>query len=330
MRTAIVLPLLWFSPLFCWHLELAGQWLTKYDSNIAYLPTPELADFQTSYRTAERLKLVTYDDWINGGILKLRLKGRPISATLTLKRYFYLKNPIKNYTVFSLWFSGRITRKTSLSALYSYIPSYHSRSYYDEDSSAYLWCDYAVNRLKLEGRGKIANGYILKLGVRYSLYYYNSAFLEYDSKRPQVLVSLARESKAFSAELGLTYGARIARGYDSEEETKSNSNENDLSYKELKASFTLSRWIKGFRFSALVSYQSLIYTTEKYDPLYRERVDRAIGWRISIALPSFRGFNLLVGITGERRYADSPHLERPNRRDYSKLTSYMLLQVASR
>lgn len=346
MIKAIVLLLLWTSPILCWQLELGrlelvGQWLTQYDSNISNLSEAEIIEFKNSYQFAEDLKLTTYDDWINGGIFKIRLKRRPISSTLTLKQYLYLKNPIKNYTVFSLWFSGKINRETSLSALYSYIPSYHYRSYYDEDSSAYVWCSYAVNRFKIEGRRKIARRYICKLGFRYSIYYYNSAFLEYDSTRPQVVVSLERGgssasiSKSFSSEFGLTYkfeltyGAKFARGYDSEGETRENSNESDISYKELASSLKLAKWIKGVKFIGSISYQHLTYTTEKDDPLHQERVDRKIGWEISVNPPPFYNFNLSVGITGERRYADSPYFEQPDMKDYNKLTTYMTLQLST-
>ena len=276
MKKIAIFVLLWAIPLYGWNIDLVGSWLTEYDSNICNLSKSELEEFGSDYLAAQETKLNTYDDWINGSIFKLRIKEYPAWGTFTLKRYFYAKNPIKDYSVFSLWFMLKITSKSYITALYSYVPSYNYRTYYDEDSSGYEWCGYAVNKFKVEVRRKFAQNYQLNLALRYSLYYYNSAFREYDSHKPGISISLERETPSLFSKLELSYANRLARGYDSQQEVKKISDENDISYHQIAVGWQVAKPVGNFKIAATTSYEHNIYTTKKEDTLHKDRTEHII------------------------------------------------------
>lgn len=154
-------------------------------------------------------------------------------------------NGEKSFAKLSVRLKERRTRVAYLSLGYFAVPDYHVRRLWDEDSGEYRSCDFRQHSATLELGSDGSLPVDLALRARYDYYGYDQDFVEYDSSAGTLgAVGTVRPVRGLRVDLGYALKVLSARGYDEIGETRSSSDDSDISYEQDEYSLR-ARWEAG-------------------------------------------------------------------------------------
>ncbi|MCD6417514.1 hypothetical protein J7M00_01865 [bacterium] len=249
----------------------------RYDSNVCKLSDYDLDRF--TYGQKDFL-LETSDDGIMRSGFSLRGQKRidkiRLYGKFFLTHNLYIRNGYKNYLLCGLGFTIR-RKNTRIKISGSFIPEYASRAYIDDDTDSTKWASYMSAAVKVEIRQKLFSGIYVGGRYEFRMARYNDYFPEYDSQRNGFCIFLSRY-RPVKVEVGYYFYKSSARGYDTQGETKENSDESDISYEQDKVYLSSGYDTKIASFSTQfdidISGYHRVYTSEKpyfIDPLHLGR-----------------------------------------------------------
>jgi len=225
------------------------------------------------------------------GIRALRFARTSMYANLELKYIGYAVNTSRAHAEISPKIV-LIRPGAWLSLTYEFIPRIAIRPVADEDDDyIYRFSEYASNDFLLHAAVRPVENLWYETEFRYTLDYYDKNFLEYDRTLRGVAVFL-RYDGAFYLKPGYGYSDADCRGYDTQGETKSASDDFDASFEEDEFSLTVGNGnsVAGFDFRLTGKYTLRYYTSEKppdRDPIHSTRKDTyyTLSGSLSYALP---------------------------------------------
>lgn len=216
---------------------------TYYDDNILKYSDTYLQSFINN-EDQGRFQINTYDDLVLKPSLSLNisdsvLKGKLTRLKLFLNRSIYTHNGINDYTFFSFGLEQNLKDSCKVGLAYEYIPEYYIYHLRDADYTSFMgyvpstfmpltyskdWFGlYVYRTYKKTG---------IKLSLNYAQCFYNSHFIEYDSKEPGVEIEISQPLHRQKLKLKILYAfsRSFARGYDQNNERADDSDDSDASF----------------------------------------------------------------------------------------------------
>jgi len=276
-----------------WALSLSIK--PYYDSNILKYSEKYIERFKNR-EDEGRFHIETTDDLVWGYSIGLTYTDEIIGSLKTIlgagyDSDAYTYNSIKTWLTYNVFLRQYITASTSVSASYSYLPSFYVRHFRDEDWVKYYGYVPETFRPYLFSKDDFSfwvqhifswKTTRARLYFTYDRYYLDESNTEYDSNDYlygfRIYQSLF---KNLDLNFGYIYTTSEAKGYDEINETKENSDDSDATNYEhayyagfdyvLPQVFSLNNDI-----SIDVQYLRAFYTTDHYlelDPLHAGRYD---------------------------------------------------------
>jgi hypothetical protein len=328
-----------------WRIDWRGAFGVTYDSNIFRYSDADVEDFLDGKRP-DRYAFEALDDLrLEPGVELAFVREEPgrRSTEVALGAEWRLAtvNGEKSFSKLRVGFREERTGVAYVSAEYSAIPEYHLRRLWDADwegeGSAYRWCDFRKNAIRLEAGSDRSLPVDVAAFGRYETYAYNPDFVEYDSDALTVGVrGTVRPVRGLRLDLGYALRRLEARGYDEVGESRLTSDDSDTTYDqdeyEIRARWEAGKWW-GRRavLSAKAKHSRRFYLTEKSgedDPYHAGREDHywTLGARAALELTRTAGIEAFVEY--RTRTAESDFAEDiGERKDYTALRTGLRLTV---
>lgn len=268
---------------------------TAYDNNILKYSDKYLDRFMNK-EDEGRFVIETYDDAIINTSLKLSstvniFKKKKSVFSINALRKTYVKNSVKNWSLYSFGYRQYFTKKLSFNISYSYIPEFYVRHFRDKqwidvygyEPIAFTPYAFSKDNYGFWAQNTFFKNTRVKLSINYMPYYHNKHYTEYDSKNWQYGFQLYQPlHKKFRIDLGYFFGTSDAKGYDAATKTENDNDGPDATYVEDK--FTIGFYwslpkIKSKRHSldAKVMIFNRYFSSEhpvEVDLLHAGRIDR--------------------------------------------------------
>jgi hypothetical protein len=269
-----------------WTLRFTSALEFTYDNNV-FLYSPERLDlFRQGQQTYRFPGVETCDDLISSPEFALDL-ARSFSANYAARlrarhaQHLYAVNPVKDYQSFSCSILQTIGRGNKFETSVFYLPRYYLRPIPDPDGSArdYLPCDFEKVSVAVCYERTIVRTARVGVYYRWESDDYNRYFPEYDT-RIDALGLTVRQTLLGGGHVEGEIGRKTARarGFDDPGETKSSSDDPDISYDELVLKVGIEGRTGGpdrpLRLGLDYGFEDRDFTTGKDDPYHRGREDR--------------------------------------------------------
>lgn len=255
---------------------------TYYDDNILKYSDNYLQSFINN-EDEGRFHIKTYDDLVLKPSLSINIsdsifKGKLTRLKLFANRSIYTHNAINDYTFFSIALEQNLKDSCKIGIAYEYIPEYYIHHLRDADYTSFMgyvpatfmplsyskdWFSlYLYRTFKKTG---------VKLSLTYAQCFYNSHFIEYDSKEPGTEIEISQPffKQKLKMKIQYAFSKSFARGYDQYNEKADQSDDSDASY--FFNSFKISTGLKlpkllkhSNNFSLTIQLGLKHFTSEKY------------------------------------------------------------------
>ncbi len=317
-------------PLFAGEIGLNLSIETRYDSNVSILGPGEINEFNELKKPENKYGIKSVNDFIYLPAVELRylwgISGYRVLNGFNFRFNLFSANGMKNYGKLGAFI--RISRfNDNVEIAYSYIPFANYRKFFDPDSGRYEWASYTSNKLIL----KFTHGYSKKFNFNIlfsnELRNYSNTFYEYNYTMPELTTYFEIGFIPTISRLGFSYGALKAQGYDNSNETRENSNEEDISRNEWNFFINiLPLDMNGWKILGEVAYSIQDYTSQKdpsLDPLHRDRSDKILSLSLMGLIQVARNTNVTIGSEYFTRKSHSLHyVSIGNLKNYSRFIFY--------
>ena len=294
-----------------------------YDSNPALLTVEEREMFEGGH--PDFIRLESYDDsYLRAGceINYLFRLGKIRAETGLLYRYtHYFFNREKSYHYIK---TGIELRRKKWRGEFSFtlIPEYASRLYGDTDEpdEPYFWSTFSTTRFAISGRYEAISNHWVAIETEYETDRYNDHFPEYDGTGYKV-GPVWRWTGPIYVKFGYAYRVYDARGYDTEAESKLDSDKSDISYVEDRLETYVSRDFGDFTVGFSSDLSRRYYTSEKPftdDYIHIARRDLRADIEPFIRLEATRKLELTLSCAITIRDSDSPYYDLDPIKDYNR------------
>ncbi len=289
----------------------------RYDDNILHYSKQDIDDFVNNRRTY-RYAIETYDDLVTRLSLTLYWRGNTLKEQTRLRikyaQQLYAINNIKDYQTISLHLRQN-WGKSQVQVGYFYIPRFYIRHLPDPDihqdsRTQYEPCDFEKHQFSLKLSRNIFFRTTAELWYRYGMYDYNPNFNEYDMDTHTFEFSLGKRIDFLRVTADYSYRMARAMGYDEQGESKTTSDDTDISYNQHGLGGELRVDIGTFttaRFAC--SYYNRYYVTEKSlteDPYHYDRKDWYLEFSPNIGFELSPNLRIELQYTYKKRDAHSP------------------------
>ncbi len=277
--------------------QLQYTFASIYDNNILKYSDKYLGRFDAGLDNG-RFQVSSAADMVltNHFLLKKTLyliKGRKSIPSVELRIRNYPQNPIKNFWSFRIGWRQYIGRSTSFKISFSHMPNFYVKNYRDADwkkivgysPESFRPFEFSKSEVGLWFRNYFFKKTQTTFYLSYFWYSHSPDFIEYNSDNVLAGFRIKQYvSKKLSVHGGYNFVTSSAKGYDTEGETKTNSDDVDASFVDhtLYAGLEIGMpevFIPQSKLSLTTYYHYRIFTTTKspeIDPLHSGRRDNVV------------------------------------------------------
>lgn len=321
--------------------EINAKFGATYDDNILKYSDKYLERFMNR-EDEGRFQIETHDDVylktsLGAAATYRFIKKRNTRFSANISRSSYVKNPIKDWSMYGFGIQQDIAKRASFKLSYSNIPEFYVRHFRDKH-----WVEvygYEPITFKPYAFGKenyafwIQNTFFkntrIRLSLAYMRYLHNKHFTEYDCDNMLYGIKVFQKlNKKLKVDFGYNYITSDAKGYDESFETKENNNSPDATYIEdqfsLGFNYSLPKVLKKRNYLDVEARaMNRYYLTDKYieeDKLHAGRYDENLRFyfkyniRLSKSIDISAFYNYLI--------RDTETSSEINREDVSEEKDY--------